>query len=146
MTSRRPSVTLFAKKGQQAEARPPFAAPGVNMRLLNSFTSSRQTLVKYDKSKAAFVFTKTRAPEIIDGLVCEFGAVLVIVHGHASSTCVSQCWDAKAEKFWECVCGCAGANHGTGEPLGVEVAAGLSVSHDYVRSQHIVTRDGRRIA
>lgn len=79
---------------------------------------------------------------LIDGLVEEFGTVIVIIHGTRKITCVDACWNGDPDRAWDCVCGCAGTNHGTRMPLGREVRPGLAVEHEHTRAEYRVDTDG----
>lgn len=65
--------------------------------------------------------------------------VTVTLIGAAQTTCVEQCWRLKPrDTRWDCVCSCAGRNHGSGSPLPLQVNAALSVQTDYTTETYTI--------
>lgn len=96
----------------------------------------------YDRQAKRFLVARPHAQHVLDALVDEFKQVLVVQYGHAATTCVEPCWNARPDTVTDCECGCAGANHGSGSPIGREVKDGLSVSHELTRATYLVTASG----
>lgn len=134
-----PKVTL--RPGARTTVKLPFRAGGGNFDLLKRIRGER-THPAYNRQSRLFEVARDAGDQLIRGLVEEFGSVCVVIHGNAKTTCVSECWSANPDNVWNCVCGCAGANHGSGHPMGVEVVAGLSVENQQSRATFIVDRYG----
>ena len=138
-----PSMTL--RPGERASIRLPWrGSPGANYEWLKEVCGSR-TRPEYDTASKSFRVARPHAQHVLDALVAEYGKVILGQYGDAATTCVEQCWNAKPENAIDCVCGCAGTNHGTGTPLGTEVQVGLSVEHTQVRAVYEVTAAGRHL-
>lgn len=69
--------------------------------------------------------------------------VTVTLVGAAQTMCVEQCWRLKPrDTRWDCVCSCAGRNHGSGSPLPLQVDADLSVQTDYTSETYTIYPNG----
>ncbi|WP_405216541.1 hypothetical protein [Agrococcus sp. Ld7] len=136
----RPVVTL--RPGQHSLVRLPYRKGGANYQLLKDIRGPGTREPKWNAVEQAFEVPRANGDRLIVGLVEEFGRILVVVHGHRQVSCVSDCWNASPATAWDCVCGCAGSNHGTGHPLGREVASGLSIEHQYSIGNYDVDEDG----
>lgn len=134
-----PTVTL--RPNRRTTVQLPFRTGDGNYRLLKDIRGDR-TRPSYNARTKMFEVSRDDGDQLIGGLVNEFGTVRVIVHGNSKTTCVSECWSADPSSAWNCVCGCAGSNHGSGHALGREVATGLSVENQHTRAEYVVTRKG----
>lgn len=124
-----PVVTIRPNKPTAVNL--PFQPGGENYRLLKGIRGPGTREPRWNPAEKVFEVPHAGTDRLIEGLVEEFGRVRVVVFGHVQTVCVRECWNAKANRAWECVCSCAGANHGSGHPLTHEVADGLSVEHGY---------------
>lgn len=134
-----PTVTL--RPGARTTVQLPFRRGDGNYQLLKDIRGPR-TRPKYNRTTKLFEVARDNGDDLIKGLVEEFGTVRVVIYGNTRTTCVAECWGGNPDNAWNCVCGCAGSNHGSGYPLGVEVAAGLSVENQLTRAEYRVTRNG----
>lgn len=95
------------------------------------------TRPKYERP--IFTVASNHTTTVINGLAERFDRVEVTLEGNARSTCVSACWDADADNVADCVCGCAGKNHGTGEPEGAyTIAPGLVIENEITTHTYVV--------
>lgn len=115
---------------------------GANYARLREICGER-THPEYDRGSKRFLVARTHTQHVLDALVEEYGEVMVQQFGNASTTCVEACWNANPYTALDCVCGCAGVNHGSGGPLGNEVTPGLSVHHETTEANYLVTVTGR---
>lgn len=113
--------------------------PAANFRWLKGVCGARTRPV-YNRETKEFEVAREHTQFVIDALIAEYRRVRVVQYGHARTTCVDACWNASALTVADCVCGCAGANHGSRRPLGKEVRAGLSVENELVRADYVVTK------
>jgi hypothetical protein len=134
-----PTVTL--RPASRTTVQLPFRSGDGNYQLLKDIRGQR-TQPQYNRHTKLFEVARDGGDQLIEGLVDEFGKIRVIIHGNSRTTCVSECWGADPNNAWNCVCGCAGSNHGSGFPLGHEVAAGLSVENQHTRAEYLVTAQG----
>jgi len=134
-----PTVTL--RPATRTMVRLPFQSGNGNYELLKDIRGAR-TRPEYNRQTKLFEVARDNGDQLIKGLVEEFGTVRVVIHGNSRTTCVSDCWDADPSNAWNCVCGCAGSNHGSGHPLGREVEVGLSVENEHTRAEYLVTPKG----
>ena len=114
----------------------PFAAHGGNYLLLHELTSNR---VSVDYLRGHFYLKRTHAAKVIYGLAARGYEVHVTQDGYRRITCVAACWNANPDNAFDCECGCAGMNHGSGQPLSHEVNSELSVDGEYTRQQYVVS-------
>jgi len=105
----------------------------------------QRTRPTYNATTKRFEVARKHAQYVLDALVEEYGKVEVVQYGNIATTCVERCWSANPNTVIDCECGCAGLNHGVGQPLGEEVTAGLSVQNDLVSATYIVTADGWKL-
>lgn len=136
-----PTVTLRPNKTTLVRGLP-FKEHGGNYRLLKSIRGPGTREAQWNPERKRFEVPRANSTRLIEGLVEEFGAIRLVVYGHAQTACVRACWDAKPSTAPECVCSCAAANHGTGHPIGPEVAEGLSVAHEYTKATYEVDANG----
>lgn len=116
----------------------PYAAAGGNFDLLKEICGER-TRPQYDKPH--FSVARAHTPAVIDGLADHFDRVEVTLEGSARTTCVEACWTAKPETAWDCICGCAGKNHGTGKPEGAyAIAPGLVIETETTTHSYVIER------
>jgi hypothetical protein len=114
----------------------PFQRGGANFRLLEAICGGRSG-PEWNRELRCFEVPRAHLRKLIERLPDELGtAVQVVLHGARQTKCVSACWGANPDSWWECVCSCAGANHGTGHPLAKQVAPDLSVSTDYTSTSY----------
>ena len=133
---------MTLKPGERASIELPWrGGPKANFEWLKAVCGTR-TRPKYDKTTRQFLVARVHAKHVLDALVAEYESVLVTQYGHVATTCVEQCWNARRETVIDCECGCAGHNHGSGHPLGKELAAGLSVEHELNRALYVVSAAG----
>ena len=120
----------------------PFRAGGANYRLLKDIRGPGTREAHWNPRTKLFEVPRTNGDQLVDGLIDEFGSVRVTIYGHSTATCVRECWTADPRTAWDCVCKCAGSNHGSGFPMGREVAEGLSVENQYTVSEFVVDESG----
>lgn len=139
----RPNVVL--RPGERASVELPWrGSPSANFEWLKEACGARTRPI-FDRESKRFLVARPHVSHVIDALVDEYDQVLVVQYGDTASTCVEQCWNAKAETVADCECGCAGANHGSGHAMGKEVQAGLSVGHEFTSATYLVTAAGWRL-
>lgn len=63
------------------------------------------------------------------------GRVEVTVHGHTNQQCDTRCWNAEGD---DCVCSCAGQNHGNYQYGWLHVGETTVVKTEYVSKTYIV--------
>lgn len=135
-----PTVTL--RPGKRASIWLPYRdGPSGNFRWLKDVCGTR-TRPEYNQQTKQFEIAREHTQHVIDALVVEYGRVSVTQYGYARTTCVEACWTADPRTVAACVCGCAGANHGSKAPLGREVQAGLSITNEFTRAEWVVTANG----
>lgn len=100
-----------------------------------------RTRPEYDRDAKCFLVARQHTDHVIKALLGEYGSVQVQQYGHQKIACIQQCWDANPSTHLDCECSCAGYNHGSGHPLGVQVQPGLSVEHDYSIAEFKLTAD-----
>lgn len=108
----------------------------------------RRIVPKYTRVTAEGAYwrvSRSQLRVLQNGLAELFGSVEVRVQGAAQTTCVEACWSGNPDNASECVCACAGSNHGSLEPLGTEVIPGLSIQTDYSVWTYTVERSPIRI-
>ena len=116
----------------------PFRPDGANYGLLKAICGER-TQPQWNHELKCFEVAREHLAKLIDQLPNEIGRpVEVVLYGAAQTKCVSACWDANPATRWECVCSCAGANHGTGHPLPRQVSTDLSVGTEYTSMSYVV--------
>lgn len=114
----------------------PFQSGSGNYDLLKEICGEA-TRPKYEKP--VFTVSRQHTTTVIDGLAERFDRVEVTLEGNSRSTCVSECWDADPANVADCVCGCAGKNHGTGKPEGAyTIAPGLVIEHETTTYQYVI--------
>lgn len=107
----------------------PYQPAGANYDLLKRVCGER-TRPKW--AGRYFVVARQHLAKLIERLPNELGTdVKLIMHGATQTLCVSACWAANPATYWECVCSCAGTNHGTGVPFSKQVSSDLSVETQY---------------
>lgn len=120
----------------------PYRPGGGNYELLKAICGER-TRPDWNRDRGYFEVAREHLVKLIEQLPDELGiAVDVVLYGASQTRCVSACWAASPDTRWECVCSCAGANHGTGYPLPVQVSSDLSVDTAYTSQQYRVTPRG----
>ncbi|MEJ1116779.1 hypothetical protein WBN73_20935 [Paenarthrobacter sp. CCNWLY172] len=121
----------------RTQIRLPYQPGGGNYALLKE-VCGEATRPKYEKP--IFTVARNHTTAVIDGLAERFDRVEVTLEGNAYSTCVSECWEkAKPETVADCVCGCAGRNHGTGEPEGAyTIAPGLVLESEVTTYTYVI--------
>lgn len=139
----KPSVILRPR--ERASIHLPWrGSPGANYAWLREVCGER-TRPEYDREAKRFLVARAHTRYVLDAMVEEYGEVSVQQFGYAATTCVEACWEANRDTTLECVCGCAGVNHGSGQPLGAEVTPGLSVHHELTEANYLVTAAGRSL-
>lgn len=137
-------VNMILKPGERASIALPYRGnPSANFDWLKEVCGDR-TRPQYDRASKRFRVARAHTQHVLAALVDEFSQVHVTIYGHTRTTCVEQCWNARPETIADCECGCAGANHGSREPMGRQVQRGLSVQHDLTSAKYKVTRQGWR--
>ncbi len=122
------------------QVRMPFAPGGGNYALLHQLCGQR-TRVEYDRGRQAFAVAATHLEEIVDGLLDHFGQLDVTTEHYAQQTCVERCWMANPDTVLNCVCGCAGLNHGSQTPFDRRILDGsVSVQGEYLHRTVRLTR------
>ncbi|MGR4009867.1 hypothetical protein [Leucobacter sp. 1207-22] len=141
-----PSIpTVILKPNARAAIELPWrGSPRANFDWLKDVCGKR-TRPEYDRQSKRFLVARPHTRHVLDALVDEYGEVLVHQFGYAATTCVEACWDANPDNVIDCVCGCAGLNHGSGHPLGMQVAPGLSVHQELAEATYIVTANGTTV-
>lgn len=115
----------------RVQVRLPYRPHGANYNLLHDICGE-QTRPKWRSERGVFEVAREHLGKLIDELPNAIGRpVEVVLHGVTQTKCVSACWAARIDTRWECVCSCAGANHGSGHPLPVQPSADLSIENDY---------------
>lgn len=133
---------MILKPGKRASIALPWrGSPSANFEWLKQVCGTR-TRPAYDRKSKRFLVARNHTKHVLDALVAEYGAVEVTQYGNAKTTCVEQCWDARPDTVTDCECACAGANHGSGGPMGNHVEEWLSVRYEYTRANYLVTSDG----
>ncbi len=136
---------MILKPGERASINLPWrGSRSANYEWLKEVCGER-TRPDFDHETKRFLVARLHARHVINALVNEFGQVLITQYGNTATTCVEQCWNAKLETTADCVCGCAGANHGSGHPMDKEVKADLSVKQELTRAEYLVTADGWKV-
>jgi hypothetical protein len=103
--------------------------------------AGRAAEVRFNNFTKTWLVKRTRFERMIAALADEFGSVQVTQFGASQTRCVPACWDeGNPERVWDCICSCAGSNHGSGHPLSKEVAPGLSVDTEYTQNTYVVHR------
>jgi hypothetical protein len=121
----------------------PYRAGGGNYALLKDICGER-TRPDWDSERRCFVVARDHLGKLIALLPNEIGRpVEVVLYGAAQTTCVSKCWGqgTSPDTRWECVCSCAGANHGTGHPLPTQVSDELSIDTEYTSESYVIRPD-----
>jgi hypothetical protein len=116
----------------------PFRPGGANYDLLKTICGD-QSRPQWNRELRCFEVARGHLVKLIDQLPNEVaGPVEVVLYGARQTKCVSACWDANPDTRWECVCSCAGANHGTRRPLTMQVSTDLSVDTEYTYMSYLV--------
>lgn len=116
----------------------PYRPGGANYHLLKDICGGR-TRPKWNRGLRCFEVAREHLVKLINRLPNEIGRpVEVILHGATQTKCVSACWAANPDTCWECVCSCAGANHGSGSPLPTQASADLSIETEYTSERYTV--------
>ncbi len=124
------------------QVRLPYRPGGSNYGLLKAICGER-TRPEWNRERRCFEVAREHLVKLIDQLAYEIGSpVEVILHGATQTKCVSACWAADPRTRWECVCSCAGANHGTGHPLPTLASAELSIDTDYTSERYVAYPGG----
>jgi hypothetical protein len=113
-------ITVTIRPNSRTEVRNlPFEGPGAGYRVLaNMFGASRRGQVEYVRSVWSVSRPHTNA--VVFGLAERYGRVKVIQYGGVEK-CVEACWKGNLETALDCVCACAGRNHGSGAPYKITV-------------------------
>ena len=120
----------------RTEIRLPYQPGSGNYDLLKEICGEG-TRPKYEKP--VFTVARNHTQSVINGLAERFDSVDVTLEGNARSTCVSECWDADPKNVADCVCGCAGKNHGTGKPEGAyTIAPGLVIENETTTYRYVI--------
>lgn len=116
----------------------PYRPGGENYGFLQAICGERSR-PEWNRRGGYFEVARVHLAKLIDQLADEIGQPVELVLCGASQTkCVSACWAADPDTRWECVCSCAGANHGTGRPLPVQVSTDLSIDTDYTSERYLL--------
>lgn len=116
----------------------PYRDGGTNFDLLRGICGPG-THVRYNSKLRCFEVARVHLPKLIDELPAAVGTpVELVLHGAIQTTCVSACWDADPDTWWQCTCSCAGENHGTRVPLATQISADLSVGTQYTSSVQVL--------
>lgn len=129
------TITATIRPGERtAISGLPFAKdkPRANYWLLeDAINASRKGQVLYSGGSSSVA--RTHTPTLLNALVDRFGSVRVVHYG-GQAMCVEACWkNGEIEYASTCEFSCAGANHGSKQPIGRIVsengpAGSLSVS------------------
>jgi hypothetical protein len=115
----------------KVQVRLPYQPHGANYHLLQD-VCGEQTRPKWRSELRVFEVAREHLTKLIDRLSAAIGEpVEVVLHGVTQTKCVSACWAASPDTRWECVCSCAGSNHGSGRPLPIQPSADLSIDNEY---------------
>lgn len=118
------------------QVRLPYRPSGKNYGLLKDICGER-TRPAWNRDRRCFEVAREPLVKLIDKLPDAIGRPIeVVLHGATQTKCVSACWAANPETRWECVCSCAGSNHGTGNPLPTEISSELSVETEYTAEKY----------
>lgn len=116
----------------------PYRPGGANYGLLKAICGE-QTRPEWNRERRHFEVAREHLVKLIDVLPDEIGQpVEVVLYGATQTKCVSACWAANPDTRWECVCSCAGGNHGTGHALPTQVSADLSVDTEYTSEKYLI--------
>lgn len=133
---------LILKPNERASVYLPWSGDKkANYQWLKEICGTR-TRPEFNRTTRYFDFNRKYASQVIAALVEKYERVLVTIHGNVSTTCVDKCWTANRETIVNCLCSCAGRNHGTGSPIGIEVKVGLSVMNTRGVQEFIVSANG----
>lgn len=132
------TVIIPTKRDGRVRVRLPYQSGSANYDLLRDILRPSTVQIKYSSAERLFSVARTHAPHLIQGLAARFGSVTVRQYGWKQTTCVDQCWNARPETAWDCECGCAGTNHGSGHPLRHLVNSALSVEGEYTVNEWVV--------
>jgi hypothetical protein len=116
------TVTVTIRPGARTQIRglPWTGSPADNYAILEEcIGASRRGQVLYENG--GWTVARSHTQVLVAGLAMRFGVVHVIQYGGIEK-CVEACWNAKPETAPLCECSCAGANHGTRQPLGMIVS------------------------
>jgi hypothetical protein len=115
------TVTVTIRPKARTEIRGlPWLEHGGNYAVLaECIGASRRGQVQY--ANGIFTVARSHTRALISALARRFGQVHVIQYGGVDK-CVEACWNAKPETAIDCVCSCAGINHGSRRPIGVIVS------------------------
>lgn len=134
------AVSIFRPVTGRLVIRVPFAAGDSNFAMFHDICGSR-TNVRYNKSAKTFEITATHLRKLVSGLLDRFGTVELTTQYYSQQTCVEACWNAKPKTADKCTCGCAGLNHGTGQPFKVSILDGsVSVQGEYSTRTQLLHR------
>lgn len=140
-----PIPEIILTPGQRAAVALPWRGSArANFDWLKDVCGER-TRPEYDRTSKLFMVARPHAIVVLNALVDEYGRVRVVQHGDSTKTCVERCWNARPDTAIECECGCAGTNHGSRQPMGLEVKSGLSVQHRMTTVTYEVTAAGWRL-
>jgi hypothetical protein len=125
--------------GARTEVRDlPWEGRGAGYRIVGeAIGASREGQVQHIGG-GVFTVSRPHTVGLIGALATRYGRIRVIQYG-GQTMCVEACWKSQhPENAWQCSCSCAGANHGSGQPLDLIVdeagpAGALSVSRSAVR-------------
>ncbi|QEA29479.1 hypothetical protein FGL91_13480 [Microbacterium sp. CBA3102] len=86
---------MVLKPGERASIDLPWrGSPSANYEWLKEIYGTR-TRPTFDREAKRFLVARPHAQHVLDALVDEYDRVLVVQYGHAATTCVEQCWNAR---------------------------------------------------
>jgi hypothetical protein len=116
----------------------PYQPGGANYGVLKAICGGR-TRPEWNREHRYFEVAREHLAKLIHQLPNAIGQrVEVVLHGATQTKCVSACWAANPDTRWDCVCSCAGSNHGTGHPLPTQVSADLAIQTDYTTERYVI--------
>jgi hypothetical protein len=134
------SVSVYRPVKGRLTVKLPFRSGGGNFDLLKEICGERTRPV-YDRATSSFQVAANHLGVLIDGLLDRFRQVTLTTQHYRQQTCVESCWNASPDSIEECVCGCAGLNHGSRRALGTLILDGsVSVSGEYLERTRVLRR------
>jgi hypothetical protein len=73
--------------------------------------------------------------QVVRALANGLGEVQVTVEGHTTQQCDTRCWNADGD---DCVCSCAGANHGDSQHGWIQVGETTVIKNEYLSQTYRV--------
>lgn len=135
-------ATVYRPVSGPIEVRLRYRPAGGNYGILKDVCGDL-TRPQWDDGRKCFLVARNHMSRLWDDLANVSGEVVeVTLVGAAQTTCVEPCWRLKRrDTRWDCVCSCAGRNHGSGSPLPLQVNAELSIETEYTSETYTIYPD-----